>query len=335
MTNILMERALVALAFIVATSIFCSCSDDSSSTPDEGNWVEKSDFEGSVRSGAVAFQVNGIGYVGTGYNGTDRLNDFWSYDPARNTWVRIADFPGVARNAAVAFSVNGKGYVGTGFDGTNYLKDFYEYDPLTNEWTQIPDFEGPARHSGFAFEINSLGYIGAGFDGENNLKDFWSYDPVSKVWNQRTSVGGAKRISPFAFVIDGHGYVGGGSHNGVYQEDFWMYDPGTDSWDDLDDLDDDSTGDDDILRSDAVSFVCYGKAYVTTGSNGGTLIDTWMYDPALGSWTEVTAFEGASRQNATVFTIDDVGYVLTGRSGSIRLDDIWAFFPLEAHDDED
>ena len=329
--NSLLKKVLM---LVVLTSLF-ACDEEFASTPENGNWVEKSDFEGAIRSGAVSFVISGKAYVGTGYNGVDRLNDFWSYDPERNTWVRIAEFPGVARNGAIAFSINGKGYVGTGYDGLNYLNDFYEYDPLTNEWKQIADFEGVARHSAFGMSINGKGYIGTGFDGDNQLKDFWAYDPSIDEWEQMTSVGGSKRINPIAFTINGFGYVGGGVHNGAYQEDFWRYDPSTDGWEEIDDLDHGTTGDDNVLRSEAVSFVCYDKAYVSTGIGNGTLTSTWMYDPTDGYWTEMTSFEGAARQGATGFSIDDIGYVTTGRNGSTRFDDIWAFFPLESYDDED
>ncbi|WP_268121737.1 Kelch repeat-containing protein [Roseivirga pacifica] len=324
---------LMSLVVLLAT--LSACDNEYASTPEDGNWVEKSDFEGAIRSSAVSFVIDGIGYVGTGYDGVDRLKDFWAYDPERNTWVRTAEFPGAPRNGAIAFSIDGKGYVGTGYDGVNYLKDFYEYDPLTNQWTQLPDFEGVARHSAFGLGIEGKGYVGTGFDGDNQLKDFWAFDPTSNSWEQMTSVGGSKRINPIAFTIDGMAYVGGGVHNGAFQEDFWRYNPSTDSWEELNDLDHSTYGDDYVLRSETVSFVCHGKAYISTGIGNGTLTSTWMYDPSDGYWSEMTSFEGTARQGATGFSIDDVGYIVTGRNGSSRFDDIWAFFPLESYDDED
>ena len=76
----------------------------------------------------LRFSAAGKGYVGTGYDGEQRINDFWQYDPGTNTWAQKADFGGSARYGAVAFSINDIGYVGTGYDG-NYLKDFWAYDP--------------------------------------------------------------------------------------------------------------------------------------------------------------------------------------------------------------
>ena len=47
--------------------------------------------------------VDSKGYFGTGYDGANKLNDFWEYDPTANNWTQKADFPGTARYDAVAF----------------------------------------------------------------------------------------------------------------------------------------------------------------------------------------------------------------------------------------
>ncbi|HQD09195.1 MAG TPA: hypothetical protein PLQ65_05995, partial [Flavihumibacter sp.] len=135
------------------------CTKSSSSDTLVGNWVRRSDFEGVGRSEAVAAQLNGKAYVGLGYNGTDRLTDFWVYDNTSDFWQKKADFPGTARNSAVAFAANGKIYVGLGYDGVNYLKDFWAYDPGANTWTQVADFGGSARYDAVAFGIGDKGYV--------------------------------------------------------------------------------------------------------------------------------------------------------------------------------
>ena len=99
-------------------------SDDDSDSDYVGNWIELSDFEGLPRTDAVAFTIGNKAYLGTGYDGTDRLKDFWEYDPLVNQWTKKTDFPGAARNGAVGFGTNSKGYIGTGFDGVDKLNDF-------------------------------------------------------------------------------------------------------------------------------------------------------------------------------------------------------------------
>lgn len=332
----MMNRKRPWMALIMLTMIIgASCSSSVPSDPDEGNWVEKSDFEGAIRSGAVSFSINDMGFVGTGYDGDERLNDFWQYDPDRDAWRRISDFPGVARSGAVAFVADGKGYVGSGYDGSEELSDFWSYDPLTDRWEQVADLAGPARHSAIAFALGNKGYVGTGFDGDNDLKDFWEYDPATDAWTQRTSVGGSKRLGAFSFVVDGTAYVGGGIHNDLFETDLWKYDPATDRWEELNELDDDDTGDEELLRAYGVAFAANGKAYLATGTGNGTLADCWEYNPATDSWVEVTAFEGRGREGATAFGINGLGYVVTGRNGTSRFDDIWHFDPLEDYEEDD
>jgi hypothetical protein len=82
-----------------------------------GNWTELSDFDGIPRSDAAGFVIDSKAYMGTGYDGKNRLNDFWQYDPALNTWTQKANFPGAARNGAIGMSIENKGYIGTGYNG--------------------------------------------------------------------------------------------------------------------------------------------------------------------------------------------------------------------------
>ena len=72
--NIIFSTLIFSMLIILASG--CS-SDDKKETELVGNWIELSDFEGVPRSDAVAFVINGKAYVGTGYDGEDRLNDFW------------------------------------------------------------------------------------------------------------------------------------------------------------------------------------------------------------------------------------------------------------------
>jgi N-acetylneuraminic acid mutarotase len=327
---------LVKLGIICSILLSVSaCGDDDDDDDLVGNWVELSFFEGIPRSDAVGISLDGKAYVATGWDGDDLFKDLWEYDPAQDQWRQKAEFPGVARIGAVGFGASGKLYVGTGYDRTFKLKDFYEYDPLTNEWIQIADFEGSARYGAIAMTIGDKGYVGTGFD-SNYLKDFWAYDPSTGAWTQKTSVGGSKRRDATAFVIDDIGYVCGGINNGTYEDDFWKYDPAADNWTSLRDISDatDEDFDDDyaIVRTNAVAFVVNGKAYIATGGRSTTGGDVWEYNPATDLWVEKTGLAedgsgGADRTEAVGFTIDNVGYIATGRNSSYYFDDVWRFEP--------
>jgi hypothetical protein len=322
---------LVCLCIGLSLTSGCKKDEDSSSEELVGNWYKRSDFEGVPRSGAAVFTIGNKAYVGLGYDGKDRLTDFWEYDADVNNWVRKADFPGVARTGAVAFAVGSKGYVGTGYDGSKKLKDFYEFNPSTNAWTQVADFGGTARYGAVAFAINSKGYLCSGDDG-NYQKDLWEYDPATGVWSQLTSIGGAKRRSATAFVIDGKAYICTGVNNGIYEDDLWVYDPATNLWTGkraISNVSDSDYDDDysDIVGTNKVAFTISGKGYVATGGKGTTGTSVWEYDPSTDLWASRTGLEGSARMEAVGFALGNYGYVTAGRSGSYYFDDLWGFEP--------
>lgn len=330
-------RFLLYLIVLMFSIVSCDGGDDDEIT--DGDWWERSDFDGVPRSDAVSFVIDGKAYVGTGYDGDDRLNDFWQYDPSNNYWTKVANFPGAARNGAVAFSINGKGYIGTGYDGEDELNDFWEYDPVANNWTQKADFMGSARYGAVSFSVNNKGYIGSGYD-SNYLKDFYVYTPESDSWEQIISIGGSKRRDANTFVIDGKAYVISGLDNGVYENDMWEFDPITGLWTEMrhiTDYDEDYSYDDDyttIARIDAVGYTINGLGYLSVGSVGSMIATIWEYDPQQDLWSEKTSFEGASRTDAVGFALDGYGYVTTGRSSSYYFDDIWCFDPNKEYDED-
>ena len=324
-------KLLIVTMFLFITMNGCSDNNDDSSTDLIGDWIELSDFEGVPRSNAVSFTIGNKAYVGTGYDGEDRLNDFWEYDPDLNNWTRKADFPGTPRNGAVGFGTDTKGYIGTGYDGDNKLADFYEYDPSANTWKKIADFGGSARYGAVAFAIDNKGYVSTGFDG-NALKDLWEYDPSTNEWTPKLSLIGGKRRDAVAFVINGKGYICTGIDNGSYENDLLEYDPATNTWEkkrhisdvSSDDYDDDYTS---IVGTYKVAFTINGKGYVATGGKSATGTAVWEYNPETDLWTAKTGLEASARMEATGFAIGDLGYIVTGRNGRYYYDDLWGFKP--------
>lgn len=355
-------RQRLLLGIIATLSIFTSCS---SGDDLDGNWKKKSSYAGRQRSNAVCFVIGDYAYVGTGYDGDDRLADFRKYNAKEDKWSdgwnpdktdqenmdndAVRPFPGTLRQSAVAFAANGKGYVGTGFDGdVTRLDDFWEYDPATNSWQQLTaSFPGGARQEAVAFGIGTNGYVGTGYgfndgDDKNELKDFYQYDATANTW---TSIGfsGEKTRGATAFVIDNKAYLCTGRSNNSAVDDMWMFDPtATPKWNKLTDLDDDDINKDgNILRYNAVSFVIDGKGYVATGSNGFLKRDVWEFDPAgrngKGDWKEVTELEQevASREYAVGFSLNGQGFIGTGSASGARLDDVWEFQPGIDEDEDD
>lgn len=334
-------KRVFSYVLLVGSSLFLlyACTKSTSSTTDTvGNWVRRSDFDGVARSEAVSFVIGDTAYIGTGYDGSVRLNDVWKYDVDNNYWIQRAAFPGSARNSAVGFSTTTKGYITTGYDGLNKLKDTYEYDPKLNSWTKKADFGGTARIDAVAFGINGKGYVTTGNDG-NDLKDFWQYDPTTDTWTQKVSLGGSKRNGAVAFVYNNLGYVVTGINNGTTVNDMWVYDPAADKWTEKNFITNVSTETFDdsyaIVRSNAASFVMGTKAYVCTGENGSILKTVWEYDFATDVWIKKTDWEGLERTGAVGFAVKSRGFLVTGRNSTYRFDDMREFKPNDVYNAND
>lgn len=329
----------VTAIFLVAVSglltVFPSCKNDNKNTATViGDWQNRSELDGVARSEAVSFVIGDSAYMATGYDGTNRLNDLWQYNPSLNSWRQKADFPGTPRSSAVAFTINDKGYVGTGYDGADRLSDFWQYDPVNNSWIRKADFAGTARYDAVGFSVMGKGYISTGFDG-NYTKDFWQYDDAANSWTKMISMGGTKRSGAVAFVHDNKAYICTGNNNGVTStvNDLWVFDPTANPyWSekrhisnvDPDTYDDDYTG---ITRTNAAAFVIGNFAFLATGSNGGAIATCWQYDFTQDVWTKKTDFENSAREGAVGFSVSNRGFVATGRSGNSPFDDIMEFLP--------
>lgn len=260
-----------------------------------GNWSRIAVFPGDLRERAVAFSVNGVGYVGLGYNrklNETELRDIWKYDPVADTWTKMtAEFGGSARYNAVAFSIGTKAYVGTGFDDAgNYNSDFYQYEATNDTWTQVASFPGNKRERAFAFVIDDKAYVAGGLNNDSYTTDFFQYNPQNNTWTNLE-------------ITD--------SDNSDYA-DFVAA----------------------VQRYDAVAFVMNGKAYIGTGVNAGAISKKiYEYDPASNAWDEMTPFEGSARSLAVAYVLAGRGFLGTGQYAASRYDDIWEFFPEADYDE--
>lgn len=191
-------------------------------------WIQRTNFPGGVRSGAVGFSIENKGYIGLGASDTASFNDLWEWDQLTDTWLQKADFPGGIRVTALGISSGTKGYVGIGYNFTNqYYKDFWEFDPITNIWTQKADFAGGIRASAIGFSINNNCYVGIGDSASNIVfDDFWEWNQASNTWIQKANFGGIPRSSSIGLSVNNKGYIFGGM-NVIYFNDFWEYTPDT------------------------------------------------------------------------------------------------------------
>jgi N-acetylneuraminic acid mutarotase len=238
----------------------------------------------AARYSAVGFSVNGLGYVGTGFDGVNYMNDFWRYNPNSNTWDTITRFSGTKRFGAVAFGIDQYGYVGTGYDG-NFLKDFWSYNPASNSWTSIAT-GGDKRRFAVAFVIGGKGYVCTGVKDGGYVNDCYRYNPATGSWEQLRDIANTSpdsyddaykiiRSNAVGFATSDKGYVAFG-YTGSIVNDVWEYNPATDLWIQKTSLIPASGSG---AREDAVSFSVNNRIFVTTGYGGYDFDDTWEFKP--------------------------------------------------------
>ncbi|MEO9871942.1 Kelch repeat-containing protein [Ekhidna sp.] len=203
--------------------------------PNSNAWTEVASFEGTARYSAVAFSLNGQGYVGTGFDGSF-LKDFWRYDPATDTWTQSLSLFGSKRESAFAFVLDGKAFVGSGLNNNQFLYDFWAYDPEADTWLDfsIEDddndyfdefIDAMERFDAVAFVMDDIAYITTGENG-SYLSDVISFDPFSQIWDEDyTEFEGRARGGAISFVIDGQGYVTTGRSASQRHDDIWAWRP--------------------------------------------------------------------------------------------------------------
>lgn len=297
----------------------------------ENVWVKLNDFIGGKRERAVAFSINGYGYVGTGTDTAEVVrSDFWRYNPSSDSWTQIAPIPGPARRDAVAFELNGFGYVGTGISdhisaNGNILSDFWRYDAVMNEWDSIAPFpgnQGGGVYFSTGFSVGGKGYVCGGKTGNSTYtSELWEYKPTNDAWFQRASFPTGIRYMLSSFAIGNFAYVGFGATQDVYKRDLYRYNPGNNQWDQMPDL----PGN---VRGSATTFVLQDKGYVCGGNDGGLLDDLWEFNPVNEEWTLKAYFGGSERKNAIAFSINhEFAVVGLGKGYSGKKESLYAYYP--------
>lgn len=282
---------------------------------DQGNRVEP-------RNGAVAFSLNGKGYVGLGYSRYHYLKDFWEFDPkGRPDPVQYPTlFSALTDDEKLSFGLNA--------DGTP-----------TGKWTKIADFPGDSCRYAVAFVLKGAdgvkrAYVGSGEDYDGNkLCRFFKFD--GEGWANTASCT-VKRSSATAFVHESDGtglaFVCGGDYEPGEEPVLEVFDPIKETWEVRQGVPEPSKS--------GVSFVIGDKAYITTGGYRDANDKTWEYDILNNTWAQKAGL-GSIRRYAVSFVLEcdggqrKVPYVAlgSGANPSVSLsaipfyDDVWSFKP--------
>lgn len=106
--------------------------------PATDTWTKKRDLDDDeddhdtyllTRSNAVAFAMNGLGYIGTG----EFSKTIWEYNPTTDLWNEKTALEGSARTDAIGFAINQRGFILLGKSGSSYFDDAWEFKPLDEQ----------------------------------------------------------------------------------------------------------------------------------------------------------------------------------------------------------
>ena len=170
-------------------------------------------FPGEARQGAVAFSLNGKGYVGTGITQKNKcLADFYEFDP-KIGWTKIQNIDN-PRYGASSFVLDGYGYVcfGNLFENDQGNSDVQRFDPESKTWMRQPVYyeEGELeeinkRDKCASFVMTKNGqdflYIWGG-DVRLGSQTLWGYNPRKNVWKYMMNM-----EAEYGFSAGGCGYA--------------------------------------------------------------------------------------------------------------------------------
>lgn len=296
------------------------------------SWEKKADFIGSKREQAVAFSIGDKGYIATGVDTNETVeNDLWEYDSSLDSWTQRADLPASGRRSAFGFAMNGRGYIGGGVDADeaqlgNVLTDFWEYNPTSNTWIAkaiFPGGNGNGVYYATGFSLDNKGYVCGGKIGPNQYSnDLWEYKPSINSWTQRSDFPGGVRYNLVSLVIGSVAYIGLGTDQDMYRNDWWEYNPGSNLWEQ-------KTNFIGGQRAGASTFVIGQNGYVCMGTNGALKDDLFLYNPTNNQWYPRANYGGSERKQAVAFSIGNRAFVGTGSGVSGKKASMYEYISLD------
>ncbi|MBN1629028.1 MAG: hypothetical protein JW990_04635 [Thermoleophilia bacterium] len=276
------------------------------------------------------------------------LNDTWAYDPAANTWTGLdpgGTVPPGGYGSVIVYDPVGTRvifWVSDGSDGQSEMSPggTWSYDPVANAWERLAtsgDLPDSRVYCSVAYDpIAARVILFGGFrQDESTLDDTWAYDPAANSWTQLDPAGDLPQArAGHCMACDPVGrkmVVFGGYGLEKNSNDAWAYDPAANTWTELH-----PEGDTPIPRyGHTMVYEPVGRRMILFGGfddgQGLPLNDTWAYDPAANSWTQLDpAGDLPEARVAHSMVYDPVGrrMVLFGGMGpGDCLDDTWAYDP--------
>jgi len=292
-----MRSLFLALGFLTCLSSYAQ-------TP---SWLELASFPSLGRDDAIAFEINGRIYCGTGnHGGFSQSSRFFAFDLNSGNWEEVASFPGENRQYATAVTYESKAYLFGGVNpATEALNDVWEYDPQSDSWTQMGELPFPARWASAGTNFENGIVLASGRDEDEYFNDAWHYQPVSDSWTQITNLPTLPRFEMVSFTLYDDAYFGLGKDcTNTLSNQFWRYSSDLSVWEEIAPFPGGG-------RWYASVGTLDGKAYTGTGMDESNVFynDWWEYDPLAKNWSPTTNFPCELR-GASACSVAGTGIVL-------------------------
>jgi N-acetylneuraminic acid mutarotase len=157
--------------------------------PNSNTWNQVASYPGGNRRYLNKFIIGTVPYVGGGATGSNKYNDWYSYNFLTDTWSSIATFTGTSRIGANVFSASGRGYLVGGF-GPTYLNTAYEYIPVLNGWTTAATALGTISYFGNGLSLPDTGYSMLGANGNKAFNQNYKF---TGSWQSKAAFTGSSR----------------------------------------------------------------------------------------------------------------------------------------------
>ena len=298
-----------------------------------------------------------------GNTGDAFLGDTWAYDPAANSWTELkptGTLPSPRHAYAIGYDPAGERLIMFGgvdrdatVEGEDWVEygtaDTWAYDPVNNVWTDLkPAGPVPSPRLGQAMAYDGISGRLIMFGGQTVttdpvsgiprrtwVNDTWAYDPATNTWADlqptgslppgRFLMGMAQDPSSERVIMFG----GAGGQGGF--NDTWAYHARENTWVDLH-----PTVHASILPMRMGCAMTYDPSSQRMIMFGGRwadssrfLDDTWAYDPAANSWTELRpagTAPGPHYAASLVYAPPIQRLIMFGGGSSSRnVNDTWAF----------
>mmetsp|Transcript_29585 Transcript_29585/g.62882 ORF Transcript_29585/g.62882 Transcript_29585/m.62882 type:complete len:512 (+) Transcript_29585:125-1660(+) len=275
-------------------------------------------------------------YIFGGYDGSNRVNDFYKYSFKTTKWsqISVSGATPSARDRHVVVSYTDRIYIFAGYDGNNRVNDFWQYDTEHEVWSVVDAALGTPptpRHSHSGVEYDGSMYVFAGYDG-NYRSDFHRYNFQARKWSIVPVKGSVPkaRYRTSAVVYKNRMLVVGGHDGAKHLNDFYQFNFESLEWSLVD-----TNGQvpPPSPRDSHSAVICGESMYLFGGSTGSARNDLYAFSFETDQWSEVRPISSGSGKASvpcprfchTCDVYNNSLFVFGGYDGQQRLNDFWQF----------